>query len=311
MSYILMILMVVPILVLVYFKKWPVSYALIVTNFIVYFTMFIYALLSDNYTAIGVYTDLGFRARYLLTGEAPYTILTCMFIHGGVMHILMNMVVLMFIGPPLEERIGPLNFALAYILTGIFGSIFNGIFAIYYPILGSNLDTIGVGASGAIFGVMGVFAALYPRDEIPMFLIFIYLQRVPVIVATVVFMVAETAYIASGTQDSVGHLVHFGSLVSGLAVAPLLKRQIYLSKNHPKNTIEELDYHALEHLAVTDELKTTLEKIKKEDNKEVRNAWVDFFIDRAKCPRCNGKLSYIRGNIRCECGFEVRLRSNM
>ncbi|MFA5771882.1 MAG: rhomboid family intramembrane serine protease [Thermoplasmata archaeon] len=301
-----MILMVVPILVLVYFKKWPVSYALIVTNFIVYFIKFVYLFLPDSYTIYGsVYLDLGFRARYLVTGEAPYTIFTSMFIHGDIMHILMNMVVLMFIGPPLEEKIGSRNFALTYIITGICGTIFSSIFALNYPILGSSPDTIGIGASGAIFGILGIFAALYPRDEIPMFLVFIYLQRVPVVLAAIVFMVAETAYVASGVQDGVGHLVHLGSLVSGLAIAPLLKRQMEKSESISK-TIEEPDYSALDSLAVTDELKTILERIKKEDNKEIHSVWLNFFMDKAKCPKCNSKLSYTGKSIHCKCGFEVK-----
>jgi hypothetical protein len=152
---------------------------------------------------------------------------------------------------------------------------------------------------------MGVFAALYPKDEIPMFLVFVYLQRAPVIVVTIVFMVAETAYVASGIQDGVGHLVHLGSLISGLAIAPLLKWRMEKSKSISK-VIEKPDYSALENLAITDELKTILERIKKEDNKEIHDVWLNFFIDNTKCPKCNSKLSYIGNSIHCKCGFEIK-----
>ena len=75
---------------------------------------------------------------------------------------------------------------------------------------------MGLAFIGSAFGIMGGFALLYPRDEIPMLLGPIFLHRVPVILATIVFVAMETFYVGMNTQDGVGHGTHMASFIAGV-----------------------------------------------------------------------------------------------
>ena len=79
-----------------------------------------------------------------------------MFLHGGFMHILFNMLMLFFFGPRLEERLGSRTFIRFYLTCGVGGAVLS--FATPFSMI--------VGASGAIFGVVVGFARYWPREEI-------------------------------------------------------------------------------------------------------------------------------------------------
>ena len=86
----------------------------------------------------------------IINGEW-WRLLTCVFLHGGLMHLVLNMYVLYFVGIFLEPRLGKTKFAVIYLVTGVLASI---------TILLRYDGTISVGASGAIFGLYGVILAL-------------------------------------------------------------------------------------------------------------------------------------------------------
>ena len=68
----------------------------------------------------------------------------------------------------------------------------------------------------------------------------------------------------------------------------------------------KVDYEALEAIALSEEDKALLEKIKKEDEPEVRDAWLEYLLAKAKCPKC-GKNLVVKGrNLSCDCGFELK-----
>ncbi len=92
--------------------------------------------------------------RVLLDGEY-YRFFTSMFMHGGIDHIVSNMIFLAALGEMLERVIGHVRFAILYILSGIGG----GLFSIANVLLSGNHHT-SVGASGAIFGLIGAMLIL-------------------------------------------------------------------------------------------------------------------------------------------------------
>lgn len=94
-------------------------------------------------------------------GKSAWTLLTSMFSHLMFFHIFANMFSLFFIGNFLERIIGRKRFFSIYLISGIVG----GIFFVFSGLL-FNDNTSGVGASGAIFGLIGILAVLVPRSKI-------------------------------------------------------------------------------------------------------------------------------------------------
>jgi membrane associated rhomboid family serine protease len=106
-------------------------------------------------TVAGLTNALAFVPDLILL--RPWTIITYMFVHGGLGHIFFNMLSLYFFGPRVEERLGSKRFFILYMLSGISGAILSFIFAPRSAI---------IGASGAVFGVSLAFAYYWPRVRI-------------------------------------------------------------------------------------------------------------------------------------------------
>jgi len=87
----------------------------------------------------------------------PWTIVTYMFLHGGLGHIFWNMLGLYFFGPRVESRMGSQRFITLYLVAGIVGALFSLVLAPRNPILG---------ASGAVLGVLMAFARFWPRERL-------------------------------------------------------------------------------------------------------------------------------------------------
>src|SRR5437870_1857594 len=106
-------------------------------------------------TAPGVINYLAFYPRGVFTH--PCTIITYMFLHDprGISHILWNMVGLYFFGPRIESRIGSNRFIVLYLLSGISGAVLSFIF---------SRNSIVLGASGALYGIMLAFAMFWPHE---------------------------------------------------------------------------------------------------------------------------------------------------
>ncbi len=258
-----------------------ISQVIIVANFIIFFL----CLFESS-----IIKELAFEPVYLYKWQKSYTLITSIFLHGGIVHILMNMIVFALIGIPFERRIGKGKFAIIYFLTGIMGVLF-------FSILHLGSETMLIGASGAIFGILGAFATAYPRDEVvmPVFIIF---MRMPVILAALMFGGIETIYASSGLVDGVAHLAHLGGLVSGIFLsAIMIKKKVAVP--HKK-----IDFDLLQSLSQEKEM---LDRARNADVPEIRDAWLDHFIKTARCPKCGGKLSHNGkdGVIWCKCGFKM------
>jgi len=87
----------------------------------------------------------------------PWSLVTYMFLHAGLMHIAFNMLGLYFFGPRVEARIGSRRFITLYMLAGVSGALFSFLFAPYAGV---------VGASAAVLGVMLAYAMYWPRDQV-------------------------------------------------------------------------------------------------------------------------------------------------
>ena len=130
----------------------------------------------------------------------PWTIVTYMFLHSGLMHLLFNMMALFFFGPRVEDRMGSRQFAILYFLSGITGALLSFIFTPGAAI---------VGASGAVFGVMLAFAYYWPDTPIHIWGIIPVPARILVIITTALALFGGF----SGGRGGVAHFAHLGGYV--------------------------------------------------------------------------------------------------
>lgn len=123
------------------------SYLIIAINVIITCLMF----LSDN--SFSVYTLISYGAKYnpMIAAGQYYRLITSMFLHADLTHLLFNMYALSILGKNIEIIYGKFKFLVIYLVAGIFGSLGSFIFN----------DSVSVGASGAIFGLFGALIYLY------------------------------------------------------------------------------------------------------------------------------------------------------
>jgi len=294
-------------------KKLLAVYVLIVSNVIIFIVTLLYysEIVHGVENGLQLYAGLGFRSIYLSTELFPqiYTLFTSMFIHGGFFHLFGNMLIFFFIGLPFEQRIGFKKFLIIYLVSGICGALTHSLF---------NLESAIplIGASGAIFGIMGAFAYSYPRDEVimPIGIGIMFLTRIKVMYAVIFFAAIETFIVWFDVQDQTAHLAHLGGLLAGALLAALLIRK---QKTHTKagktiyygslesQQLRKLALSNLQNLATTPELKKMFNKIKNENVPQVRDLWLEHFLEKTICPKCKKPLNHFEGKIWCEnCDFK-------
>jgi membrane associated rhomboid family serine protease len=140
----------------------------------------------------------------------PWTLVTYMFLHGSITHILFNMLGLFFFGPRVEARIGSRQFAILYFLSGISGALLSLIFS-QAPILG---------ASAGVFGVMLGFAHFWPHEPIHIWGVIPVPARILVIITTVITLWSGF----SGVGGGVAHFAHLGGYVGAFLYLKWLDR---------------------------------------------------------------------------------------
>jgi membrane associated rhomboid family serine protease len=286
-------------IVVAYLKKITLTYAIIIANFFVFLISLLFRTQIIN--------ELGFRPIYLSLEMFPnvYTLFTSMFVHNDFLHILGNLFVFFFMGVAFEQRIGPKKFLIIYLITGVCGALTHALL---------NIDSMVplIGASGAIFGILGAFAYAYPRDEIvmPVPIGIMFIMRIKVIYATILFAVFETIIVMFSVQDSTAHFAHLGGLASGVILAAILLRN-RAERQSQTTGIRPLDYMQIKKddtinfshltkLVKTAEEKKILQRIEKEDVLQVRDMWLDHFLEKITCPVCNKPLNHLDRKIWCE-----------
>lgn len=132
---------------------------------------------------------------------------TAMFAHGGIIHLLMNMYVLFIFGKNVEKRI---NLLWLYLLSGLAGNI------LYLLIVFTGVipPVPALGASGAVYGILGAFVVLYPHVRLYSLYFPFGLSGKQ---AAIVFAVIE--FITMFSNDGIGHAAHLGGLIIGYLLA--------------------------------------------------------------------------------------------
>jgi membrane associated rhomboid family serine protease len=152
-----------------------------------------------------------FRDAAALASVPPLlTLLTSMFVHGSVLHLLGNMLYLWIFGNNIEDRLGHVRFILFYLACGIVAALTH---IAFQP--ASRMPMIG--ASGAIAGVLGAYLLLYPRARVKTFIFLIFYIDVVSIPAGIVLGLWFVLQLLNvGLGGGVAWFAHIGGFLAGL-----------------------------------------------------------------------------------------------
>lgn len=174
---------------------------------------------------VSAYDLFTFRYGFRPADASLLTLFTSLFLHGGWMHIIGNMLFLWIFGDNVEYRLGRFGYLVTYLGTGVFATLF---FALFVP----HSQVPLIGASGAISGVLGCYFLWYPRNRVKTFLfLFPFILGTYLIPARWVlgfFLLVDNLlpFLLSrgGAGSGVAHGAHIGGFLAGLAVAWLVDR---------------------------------------------------------------------------------------
>lgn len=175
-------------------KKPVITYFLIVLNVVLY-------LLASFSDKSGIFYSY-FLDNYVLVQKGQiFRLFTCMFMHGSVLHLVLNMYALYCVGPQVERYYGKTKYLCIYLISGLLGSIFSCVFM--------NSNDFSLGASGAIFGLLGsiCYFTYYYRATLQ------GLLRSPIVPA-ILFNLALGFMI-----NGVDVMAHIGGLIGGILIS--------------------------------------------------------------------------------------------
>jgi membrane associated rhomboid family serine protease len=162
----------------------------------------------------------------LMRGEGWITPLSAMFLHGGVMHIVGNMVFLAVFAPMVEDAMGRRKFLVFYLLGGLAATA--------AQIAVDPASTVPqLGASGAIAAVMGAFLVTYPRDRIKVlwfFGVFVHISDVPAFVLIGLWLVSQMlnqmGAVVEADAGGIAYAAHVGGAFFGILTARPFERHV-------------------------------------------------------------------------------------
>lgn len=314
----LLALLVIPAGLLIgWFREWSMMLSLVVVMAILFVLTLITSV--DNVTIRGspFLAELAWRPSYLALAAWPqwFTLISTMFLHANPLHLLMNLVIFIIMGIGLEERLGRGRFLLVFLFTGIMGTLLHSL-----QFFGQSVPVVG--ASGAVFGVMGAYASLYPRDKVFFFFILI-IPNVPVYIAATVYSVVELFALLMMEGGGVARHAHIGGLLAGFVIAFFLARYTALPELEHRRRVpkhervpagspaapgpQERKHPPIAELVETDEQKRLYERFQgNRDEPELAAAWLERLAHATKCPRCERALEADRGGLKCTCGYQAR-----
>jgi membrane associated rhomboid family serine protease len=173
----------------------------------------------QTYALIPWKISLALAGRHYTLEEALLPLFTCMFLHGGFLHILGNMWFLWIFGANVEDRMGPVPYLVFYVVCGIGSSASQLLFS-----WGSHIPSLG--ASGAISGVLGAYILFFPGSRIltliPLFIIF-FTMRIPAVIFIGLWFIAQflsgIGSLGAVNTGGIAWWAHIGGFVIGLIFA--------------------------------------------------------------------------------------------
>lgn len=185
-------------------RRWgPAVKYLILTNAGIFLLQ---QILGEANNAIVAY--LGLTPEFFISHFAIWQLATYMFLHGGLWHLLINMLILYMFGVELEDHWGTREFLKYYFICGIGAGVLHLLIS-----LGSPVPVVG--ASGAIYGLLAAFGILFPNRVLTLLLFFVLPIQILAKYLVMIFVGISLFYGIFGGESGVAHFAHLGGMLVG------------------------------------------------------------------------------------------------
>lgn len=198
------------------FSKQYVALGILVLNIIVFILQYLDP--SGNMLIDG----FAFTPSEFFAGKEFWTLFTSMFMHANPVHIIFNMWFFYIVADNCEFAMGHFWFLVTYLVSGIVGTLLHGVSSFLVPIF---LDIPTLGASGAIYGLIAVYAILFPNIKLQ-----VVTNKVPYKINArsfgLIYFVTEIIYgiiSLTAVMDGTAHFAHLGGFIAGAAFALVFK----------------------------------------------------------------------------------------
>ncbi|MEM0349152.1 MAG: rhomboid family intramembrane serine protease [Candidatus Caldarchaeum sp.] len=206
-------------------------YVIIVANILVW--LFINMFFANQLALNRFLLSFGAVPIFILNGQNLFSLISYMFIHVDFFHIFLNMYALFLFGRDVEERLGSAKFLAVYFLSGVVAALFH---MFYYAVfmslecsplvrpLPAACVVPAIGASGAIFGIMGSYLVFFPRRPLAAFLYLIPIIA-PAYVVIAFIILIQTFFMLAMPFSTIAYTAHVGGFITGLLISlPLRNR---------------------------------------------------------------------------------------
>ncbi len=201
-----------------FFGNLNITFIIILINIICF--IFFSILISSNVKFLDY---IALKPSNILQAKYIWTFVTSIFMHAGFFHLFVNMLSLFFIGSLIEKILGHRRYLGIYLTSGLFAGLF---FVLSSLLFSRDFTTYAVGASGALFGLIGLLMLLTPN--LPVYVMFI---PIPIKIKYAAPGILILLWIISAVGDvPIGNTAHLGGLLLGLIYG------IYLRKKYKNKT---------------------------------------------------------------------------
>jgi len=188
-----------------------------VTSILIFINIIAFILFSILISTKTLSIDfIAIKPTNILVGNYLWTFITSMFMHAGFFHLFANMLSLLFVGSLVEKIIGKKRYIYFYLASGILAGLFFVFSSLFFV---GDMNTFAVGASGALFGIIGLLVILTPN--IPVYVMFIPIPIKMKYAAPGILILLWLISIAGNIP--IGNTAHLGGLLAGLAYGVYLR----------------------------------------------------------------------------------------
>jgi len=202
------------------------TYVLIAANVVVW--LFITLFISRSPSVLWSFLlSFGVVPIFVVNGANLFSLLSYMFVHVDFFHILLNMYALLLFGRDVEEYVGTGRFLFIYFVSGVAAALFHIFYFVAFLSLNCS-PTIrpipqaclipSIGASGAIFGLMGAYLVFFPFRKLYAFLGFIPIVA-PAFVVIGFFVLIQTLFMLTTPFSTIAYTAHVGGFAAGLLLS--------------------------------------------------------------------------------------------